>query len=218
MTENKSKDLNDKKISEAVRERETKQLFRLQILIDVIFALLIWRIIQLLPKPDFGAVERVEILEFLGQNPNVYIMAFIGIIMILIYWGQNNLLFGNLKKTDGVHAKISIVQIVFLLIYMYSIRLAIDYDDDIFTLAMQSFFLALTGFAGGFGWRYARKERKLLSDAITDKEAKDVQIEIFAEPLTALFTLPFAFIGPLAWNLAWLLYPLAKWLLKNKVK
>ena len=204
--------------SKAVHERETKQLFRLQILIDVIFALLIWRIIQLLPKPDFGAVERMEILEFLGQNPNIYIMALIGIIMILIYWGQNNLLFGNLRKTDGIHAKISIMQIVFLLIYMYSIRLAIDYDDDIFTLAMQSFFLALSGFAGGFGWRYARKNRKLLSDAISDEEARDVQISIFAEPLTALITIPFALLGPLAWNLSWLFYPIASWFLKKRVK
>lgn len=212
------KEKKEKLATEAVFERETKQLFRLQILIDVIFALLIWRIIQLLPKPEFAAVERMEILEFLGQDPNVYIMAFIGIVMILIYWGQNNLLFGNLKKTDGVHAKISIVQIVFLLIYMYSIRLAIDYDDDIFTLAMQSFFLALTGFAGGFGWRYARKGRKLLSDAITDDEARDVQVRIFAEPLTALFTIPFAFVGPLAWNLSWLLLPVASWFLKRKVK
>ena len=202
----------------AVHEREIKQLSRLQILIDVIFALLICRIIQILPKPDFGAIERMEILQFLGQDPNIYIMAFIGIVMILIYWSQNNLLFGNLRKTDGKHAKISILQIVFLLIYMYSIRLAISYNDDIFTLAMQSFFLALTGFTGGYGWRYARKDRKLLTDAITDEEAKGVQVQIFAEPLTALFTLPFAFVGPLAWNLAWLLYPVASRILKMKVK
>jgi hypothetical protein len=33
-----------------------------------------------------------------------------------------------------------------------------------------------------------------------------VQIEAFAEPLAALVSLPFAFVGDLAWNLAWLAY------------
>jgi hypothetical protein len=41
---------------------------------------------------------------------------------------------------------------------------------------------------------------------MTPKETTDLQIEAFAEPLTALITLPVAFVGELAWNLAWLAY------------
>jgi hypothetical protein len=40
---------------------------------------------------------------------------------------------------------------------------------------------------------------------LTVEDRVGVQVEAFTEPLTALITLPFAFVGELAWNLAWLL-------------
>jgi hypothetical protein len=43
-------------------------------------------------------------------------------------------------------------------------------------------------------------------EGITKEETVAVQIEAFTEPLTALVTLPFAYVGELAWNLAWLAY------------
>jgi uncharacterized membrane protein len=207
-----------KQHSEAIEERETKQLFRLQILIDEIFALLIWRVFQLLPKPGLQTMAEMDIFTLLWQNPNVYLMAVIGIAMILIYWGQHNTLFGNLRKTNGTHARLAILQIVFLLLYMYSVRLGIDYQDHTLTLVMQSTFLALTGFAGGFAWRYARMERRLVSEHLDDDAARQLQVSILAEPLTAVLTIPFAFIGVWAWNAAWLFYPLSAWLLKRRVK
>jgi len=46
-----------------------------------------------------------------------------------------------------------------------------------------------------------------------------VQIEAFAEPLAALVTLPFAFVGELAWNLSWLAYiPIAALLRRRGAK
>ncbi len=45
-----------------------------------------------------------------------------------------------------------------------------------------------------------------MRDGIPKDEKLGVQIEGFAEPLAALVTLPFAFLGELAWNLAWLAY------------
>jgi hypothetical protein len=55
---------------------------------------------------------------------------------------------------------------------------------------------------------YAKKDRRLLSPAIRREDADDFQIRILAEPLTALTTIPCALIGPWAWELAWLFYPL----------
>ncbi len=41
-------------------------------------------------------------------------------------------------------------------------------------------------------------------------------IEAFVEPLSALVTLPFAFVGEMAWNLAWFAYiPIAALLRKR---
>jgi len=46
-----------------------------------------------------------------------------------------------------------------------------------------------------------------------------VQIEAFAEPLAALVTLPFAYVGELAWNLAWFAYiPIAAFLRRRDKK
>jgi hypothetical protein len=56
----------------------------------------------------------------------------------------------------------------------------------------------------------------LVRPGITAEERLGVQIEAFAEPLIALITVPFAFVGELAWNLAWLAYIPVVALLKRR--
>jgi len=65
--------------------------------------------------------------------------------------------------------------------------------------------VALIGAAAGVAWLWARRKH-LVRDGITKEEMHAVQIEAFAEPLAALVTLPVAYVGELAWNLAWLAY------------
>ena len=65
--------------------------------------------------------------------------------------------------------------------------------------------VALVGIFAGLAWWRARKEDLVRSD-VTDSDRLDVQIEAYAEPLTALVTLPLAYVGELWWNLAWLTY------------
>jgi hypothetical protein len=69
---------------------------------------------------------------------------------------------------------------------------------------MQSVSLALAGFTGVAAWVYASKRGKLVSEAVSPEEADDLKISILSEPLAAAFTIPFAFIGPLEWNISWL--------------
>jgi hypothetical protein len=53
---------------------------------------------------------------------------------------------------------------------------------------------------------------------MTNDAMLGVQIEAFAEPLSALVTLPFAYVGELAWNLAWFAYiPIAAFLKRRGV-
>ena len=71
--------------------------------------------------------------------------------------------------------------------------------------------------AAGAAWWWARR-KGLVREGITSEEKLGVQIEAFAEPLTALVTLPFAYVGELAWNLAWLAYiPIAAFLRRRGV-
>lgn len=41
-------------------------------------------------------------------------MAVIGVILIVVYWLQNNKLLGNLTRTTGSHVSFCIAQLVFL--------------------------------------------------------------------------------------------------------
>ena len=206
--------LSKKEKSEAILEREGRQLLRLQVLLDVIFALILWRIFQLLPNVS-GPGDEASLIQMLGEQSSVYLVIFVGIVLTIVYWVQNNSLFGNLQRTDTRHAILAIMQIFTLLLYLRAVRWGIDIGPTTLTLGLQSIFLSLAGFLAGIGWAYARKDRRLLSEAITDGEARDQQIGILAEPISAMISLPFAWVGPWAWELSWFVYPLAAWVLKR---
>lgn len=206
----------EKPRTEAELERDAKQLKRLERLIDFIFAILIWQVFQNLPIPSKSEFEIHTNLEIITAYKNSFIMIFIGVFLIITYWGINNRVFGNLVRTDAKHTVLSLLQMVFLLLYIYSISFEMEFSGFTVALAGQSITLALSGFIGVIAWNYAKKNRRLLSSVISDKEAEQLKISIFAEPLAAAFTIPFAFIGPTAWNLAWLSLILFSFWLKRR--
>lgn len=190
--------------TQAQIERDASQLRRLLTLMDVVFGVLLIRIFTLLPhpiKPETGNFDPLVIFTEGGEN---FIMFIIGFILITIYWIQSNKTTGNLVATDGKHTVLSILQLLFLLLYLYSVRLDMETQSDVLALFMQSVSLALAGFAGVAAWVYASKRTELVSEAITPEEGNELKISILAEPLAAAFTIPFAFIGPGIWNLSWL--------------
>ena len=99
--------------------RDAKQLKRLERLIDVIFAILIWSIFQNLPIPSAEEFARLSNVEIFNEYKNSFIMIFIGMFLIITYWGQNNRTFGNLVRTDSTHSVLSFMQLIFLLLYIY---------------------------------------------------------------------------------------------------
>jgi uncharacterized membrane protein len=199
-------------------ERDKRQLGRLQTLIDVVFGVMIIRLFMLLPhlkNPESGDFDPLVIFTEGGEN---FVMFVIGFVLISIYWYQNNKTTGNLISTDGKHTALSIMQLMFLLLYFYSIRLDMETQSDVLALFVQSVTLALAGFTGVLTWVYANKQSDLVSGAVTAVEANDIRISILAEPLAAMFTIPFAFIGSGAWNLSWLSVILFGLLLKKRHK
>jgi uncharacterized membrane protein len=201
----------------AVQSPSRHKLNRLEILMDSVFAIVIVVLAGSLPLPNDVDWSGGSLWEFLLEQTNDISFAVIGMVLVVIYWIQNNLLFENLTHTDNKHAVISLVQVFFLLLYFYAVSLGIDFEDDPSALVIQSIAAALVGFAAVAGWWYAAAGRRLLSDGLSDAAVGQIKINILAEPITALITLPFATYGPNVWGAAWLVYPLVSYFLKKKM-
>ena len=206
----------NKQEDSAKNKRETVQLSRLETLTDVVYALVIWRLFVLIPKPGEANWHWESIGSFLSSNVLTLILIIIGLAITIIYWLQNNALFGNLERTDSFHTAISILQIFFLLIFLYSIRLGVVLGASTATRAFESCAAALLGIASVAAWYYATKNRRLLASDVTQQDANALFDRIMAEPITAIITLPCAFIGPVVWEISWLSYVLVASVLKRR--
>jgi uncharacterized membrane protein len=196
--------------------RESLQLQRLARMVDVVYAIIIWRAFTLLPKPTAEQLSWEHFGAFLSANIAGFLLVIIGIIVAIIYWIQNNVVFGNLQSTDSRHSILSILQLFFLLVFLLSLRLGIELGASTGTRAFESIAAALVGIAGGWGWSYAVKNHRLLWPEVTEQYARQLRDRILAEPITAIITLPFAFIGPILWEISWLSYPLVVLLVRRR--
>jgi uncharacterized membrane protein len=200
----------------ASQERNARRLARLQILTDVVYAVMLVRIVLVLPRPQES--EGASILEFFrGQSANFEMIA-VGTVLLLVYWTQSNLLFNNLARSDGRHSVLSILQLVFLLLYVYFVRLGMDYEADPWALVLQSSALAACGIAAAGSWYHAVRA-DLVEEDVSAADTLRIARGTLVEPLTALFALPFAFLGPTLWTLAFLaMVPLRRWLVPRPPK
>ncbi len=207
--------MKDEAEDKAKFRRESLQLQRLARMVDVVYAIIIWRAFTLLPRPTAEQLSWEHIGAFLSANIGSFLLVFIGIVVTIIYWLQNNVLFGNLQSTDSRHTILSILQLFFLLVFLVSLRLGIDLGASTGTRALESIAAALVGIAGGWGWLYAIKNHRLLLPEVTEQYAYRLRDRILAEPITAIITIPFAFVGPILWEISWLSYPLVVWLVRR---
>jgi uncharacterized membrane protein len=181
-----------------------------------VYALVLFRLFLLIPMPEHTDWHWGFFVDFFGDNAMSFVLVAIGLAVTIIYWGQNNMLLGSLHKTDPRHTALSILQVFFLLMFILALKIGIDLGPSPGTRALESAAAALVGFAAGWGWSYAIKDRRLLHADVSDEEALETRDRILAEPVTALVTIPFAFIGPWLWEAAWLTYPLMVTLLSRR--
>ncbi len=208
--------MQDKAEDKARQKREILQMSRLERLADVVYAIIIWRYFMLLPRPAAEQWSWKLISAFFSANAGVFVSVLIGIVFTIIYWLQNNILLGNLRGTDNRHTILSILQIFFLLIFLMSLRLYIDLGPLTGVLLFRSIAAVLVGIAGGWGWAYAIKNHRLLLPEVTEQYAYQLRDRILAEPITAIITIPMAFLGPILWQISWLSYPLVVMLVRHR--
>jgi uncharacterized membrane protein len=194
------------------------QLQRLGTLTDVVYAVALVLIIQWLPFPEEShATGSVWLIDLWAEYSNNIIAVVIGLVFTIMYWIRSNTLVTALDRTDGVHTGLSIASVFFLLLLLYVVRVSAEVAAPS-RRAGESVAVALIGIAAGSAWWWARR-KGLVREGISKEEMLSIQLEAFTEPLTALVTLPFAYVGELAWNLAWFAYiPVAALLRRRGVK
>ncbi len=194
------------------------QLMRLATLTDVVYGVALVLVVTWLPLPEESHLSgAVWIRDLWAEHSNNLIAVVIGLVFSIIYWIRSNTLMTALGRTDGVHTGLSIASVAFLLLLLYVVRVSAEVAAPS-RRAGESVAVALIGISAGSAWWWARR-KGLVREGITKEEMLGVQIEAFAEPLTALVTLPFAFVGELAWNLSWLAYiPVAAFLRRRGKK
>jgi uncharacterized membrane protein len=193
-------------MSETVdRKASRSELGRLKTLTDCVYAVGLVLVITWLPLPsESTSGGDVWLLQLFAEHPQNMVGVTIGLVFIIIYWLRSNMLMAYLQRTSGSHIACSIASVFFLLLLLYVVRVSEEVAAPS-RRAGESVAVALIGIAAGLAWWRARKEG-LVRSGVAAQDMLDAQIEAFAEPLAALITLPFAFVGELWWNLAWLAY------------
>jgi len=192
-----------KEYSDAAKARGARQLFRLEVLIDVLFALMIFKLFTFMPNPEIDDFGRAELYQVLSESYLNYTVILIGLVLVIIYWGMNNLQFGNLVRTDGKHASLAILQTFALMLYIYFVKLDAQFEGEVFLMQLQSIFLAIAGFLSVFSWHYALKNN-LDGEDLSELEKDKMYVKLMPEPIVSVLTIPLAYFGPLVWTLGWL--------------
>jgi len=184
-------------------------LKRLSNFIDVVYAVIFFHLVtQYLPHfEDMSWLDKkYGLLSHLWEGRNELLRIIIGGGLALIYWNQNNSIFKNLVYTNYTHAALSLVQLFFVILYVY-FAIADPGLVSKSSPALQAFCLAAAGFMSIGLWHYAVK-KELIQKDMTDKDIREVTRSNLMEPLTAVCNIGIAFIGPLVWTLSWFLLPM----------
>ena len=129
----------------------------------------------------------------------------IGAGLSLLYWNQNNKIFRHLVRTNYTHAALSLVQLFFVVLFVY-FAIADPNLESKSSPALQAASLAIAGFMSIGLWKYAAK-KGLIREGMSEEDIKQVTNSNLMEPLTAVFNVGLAFVGPLVWTLAWFVLP-----------
>lgn len=97
--------------------KESLKLVRLERLMDVVYALVIWRLFMILPRPQEGEDNTYTVLDLIIHDWGIFVLVLLALVIVIIFWLQNNSLFDKLKATDRIHTAIVIFQIFFLLFF-----------------------------------------------------------------------------------------------------
>ena len=174
---------------------------------------------MMLPRPGEGDRTVRTILEMYRGQFAVLAIVLIGFVLMIVYWIQNNAVFGALERTDNRHTVLSILQICSVLLFLYAVRLGVEFDGTLGAMVFESIAATLMGGLGLAAWLYAVHDRRLVSDTVSEEDVRNLTGRLLPPSVTAVLTIGIAFLGTLWWTLAWfVLGPVVGRLAKNWAK
>lgn len=211
MTENEAAD----------RAMGRNRLRRLETFLDVAYAVLFVEFIMYLPQTEDLAWTDLQfgLASLLWDNALELLRVVIAVGLTLISWNLTHKLLAPLERTNGLHTLLVLLQLIFVCLFLF---FAIA-DPTLVSASSpvgQSICLAISGFIGIAGWRYARK-RGFTKAELTEAQKDEVGRSVIIEPATALLNTGLGFVGPDVWTLGWFLIPLVlvgarRWLDRNR--
>ena len=197
------------------QDQQRQQKGRLETLADVIYGVVIVLLVTEIPTPHSEGFEGSSLIGFVTESFELIIGQAIALLLVVMYWLQSNAVNGILSQTDNRHSALVIAQLILMLLYFYLTALSEQLGHTPPVLALQSAALALMGIIGILGLAYASGKGRLLQAGVSVSDTRTLRASLIPEPLTALLTLPAATLGPEAWSLAWLSYPLVVFVVRR---
>ena len=193
---------------------QDEKLRSLGIFLDVVFALVFFRIVEFLPSFLDGHWLQLPhgILSLLASQPANLTRVVFGLVIVAYYWNRKNTFLSMVAKSNGVFAALSITALCFFCLFMYALIADPTYVGGAPTLLLQSASLLIAGLLGLIALRYAM-HANLMRPELKESAEQFARIDL-SNPLTALVATCLSWSGLTIWTLSWfVLMPLFSWLL-----
>jgi hypothetical protein len=191
-----------------------QKLRSLGVFLDVIFALMFFRIVEFLPPFQDGHWMQLRhgLLSLLASQPSNLTRVMFGLVITVYYWNRKNTFLSQLARSNALVATLSIASLSFVCLFMYALVADPMYVGGAPTLFLQSASLAIASFMGFFALRYAI-HANLVRPELKQSAEQIARIDL-SNPLTAIVATGLSWSGLTIWTLSWfVLMPLFSWLL-----
>jgi hypothetical protein len=185
--------------------------------LDVVFALMFFRIVQFLPSfQDRHWVALPHgLISLLAADPTNLARIVFGLIVVVYYWTRKNALLSLVVRSDGAFATLSITSLSLLCFFAYALVADPTLVGGPPTLLLQSVSLFLASLFGFLALRYAIRSGLMRPDRTPS--AEHIAWVDLSNPLTAMIAIGLSWSGATVWTLSWFVFmPLFGWLLARR--
>ena len=193
------------------------RLRSLGIFLDVIFALIFFRIVEFLPSFQDGHWVQLPhgLLSLLASSTANLTRVIFGLMMTVYYWYRKNIFLSLLARSNGILATLSIASLFFVCLFMYALVADPTYAGGVPTLLLQSVSILIGSFLSFYALHYAIRAG-LVRPELRPSAKQFARVDL-SNPLAALVATGLSWSGLTIWTLSWfILMPLFAWLLARR--